>query len=133
MPKLAHPVRLIACMGVGLIQSTFVLLACTLLNPAPEGWLAQLPIWTILTNFTLLAIYVTLVCRSCEAPDPQFRGGLSHIPEVAKLQLVHIYSEHPKWTRGHWSAEVYDDDTQLGYWEWVEHRVEEEHNVKSRG
>ena len=35
--------------------------------------------------------------------------------------------EHPEFPRSDWKYEVSTDDTQLGYWTWVLHRVEEDH------
>lgn len=34
--------------------------------------------------------------------------------------------EHPQYTRDEWRQEVRDDNTLLGYWEWVAHRIEED-------
>lgn len=34
------------------------------------------------------------------------------------------YGEHPVFTRSQWREEVCDDNTLLGYWEWVMHQVE---------
>lgn len=33
-------------------------------------------------------------------------------------------TEHPNYLRSDWAYEVENDDTQIGYWEWVYHRVE---------
>jgi predicted oxidoreductase len=36
-----------------------------------------------------------------------------------------LWGEHPKHTRCDWREEAYSRHTQLGYWEWVTHRLEE--------
>lgn len=38
---------------------------------------------------------------------------------------LQIHDEHPAHTRADWRAEVGAENTQLGYWDWVSHRVEE--------
>jgi hypothetical protein len=35
-----------------------------------------------------------------------------------------IYHEHPDYSREDWRQEVADDNTLLGYWEWVDHQLE---------
>lgn len=35
------------------------------------------------------------------------------------------WGEHPDWPVSDWQSEVASDDTRLGYWEWVEARLEE--------
>lgn len=34
------------------------------------------------------------------------------------------WAEHPTWPRSDWKYEVANDDTVLGYWQWVEHQIE---------
>lgn len=35
------------------------------------------------------------------------------------------HGQHPYWERTDWCAEAAQNNTQLGYWEWVVHRLEE--------
>jgi len=45
--------------------------------------------------------------------------------EIEKLQEADSWSEHPEHRRFDWSREAECGDTQLGYWDWVKHRIEE--------
>lgn len=40
---------------------------------------------------------------------------------------VRYVNEHPRHQKTDWSQEVQNDDTKLGYWDWVIHQVESEH------
>ena len=45
------------------------------------------------------------------------------------------YSEHPEYHREDWAYEVWNRDTQLGYWQWVFHQLQskgDEHAEVSR-
>lgn len=35
------------------------------------------------------------------------------------------WGEHPKYSRSSWQVEVYAGDTNAGYWEWVENKIED--------
>ena len=35
-----------------------------------------------------------------------------------------IWGQHPDFPRSEWQDEAFDSLTQLGYWEWVQHKVE---------
>ena len=37
-----------------------------------------------------------------------------------------VWNEHPDYPRSDWQDEVANDDTLLGYWDWVDHRIEAE-------
>lgn len=39
-------------------------------------------------------------------------------------QQYDTWSEHPIYRVQDWKHEVMNDDTRLGYWEWVEHQRE---------
>ena len=46
-------------------------------------------------------------------------------PEIEALIDEHggdrgVWGEHPEHPVSDWAAEAYDDNTRLGYWEWVE-------------
>lgn len=44
------------------------------------------------------------------------------------------WQDHPVYRRSDWNHEAGDDDTLLGYWEWVAHKLEEEeHDVIPEG
>jgi len=47
-------------------------------------------------------------------------------PEAFKITVEEqdIWKEDPEWTRNDWHREVRDDNTLLGYWDWVEHQKE---------
>ena len=36
-----------------------------------------------------------------------------------------IWGSHPTWPTDDWKSEVDNDDTRLGYWEWVVHQIEQ--------
>jgi hypothetical protein len=36
-----------------------------------------------------------------------------------------VWGEHPNYPVADWKHEIANDDTRLGYWDWVEHRLEE--------
>lgn len=39
-----------------------------------------------------------------------------------------VWGEHPDYPREDWGNEAADNDTSLGYWEWVAHKVEADGN-----
>jgi hypothetical protein len=44
--------------------------------------------------------------------------------EVLKLIQEDIWSQHSAFPREEWKREVIDGNTQLGYWEWVNHQID---------
>lgn len=38
--------------------------------------------------------------------------------------ITDLHGEDTEWTRDMWCAEVAAKDTQLGYWDWVQHQQE---------
>lgn len=42
---------------------------------------------------------------------------------MQRLEACHGF-EHPDWPRSEWRHEVQNNDTRLGYWEWVVHQIE---------
>lgn len=51
------------------------------------------------------------------------------VPVVVPIQEVHEperdpWGEDPEYPRKDWKHEVANDDTQLGYWDWVKHKKE---------
>lgn len=51
-------------------------------------------------------------------------SGMDKMLEDAnKLREKHG-DEHPEWRKADWRSEVENDETVLGYWEWVAHQVE---------
>jgi len=47
-----------------------------------------------------------------------------HSPEALSNRYG-VWGEHEHHLRCEWKEEVRNDDTTLGYWEWVSHRIEE--------
>jgi hypothetical protein len=45
---------------------------------------------------------------------------------TAEDPLVNPWSEDPEWSRDDWKYDVINGDTNLGYWDWVEHNKESE-------
>lgn len=45
-------------------------------------------------------------------------------PEVEMLRAGNPWCEHPQYPRDDWRFEAAANDTQLGYWEWVSHQIE---------
>lgn len=82
-----------------------------------------------------------------DGPEPEFRRGLIEIMtgepaphphaapfgpvrtfQVAELVDRHggdLWGEHPKYPKSDWKYEVENDDTFLGYWEWVYCKLDE--------
>lgn len=54
---------------------------------------------------------------------------LSALPELTAIQVSDFWGEYLPHPRSAWRDEVAAGDTQLGYWEWVEHRLEEVANA----
>lgn len=44
--------------------------------------------------------------------------------KLIEFKLAHPWGEHPQYPRFDWKLSVGNDDTQLGYWDWVDHRIE---------
>uniref|UniRef100_A0A6M3IMI3 Uncharacterized protein n=1 Tax=viral metagenome TaxID=1070528 RepID=A0A6M3IMI3_9ZZZZ len=42
-----------------------------------------------------------------------------------------VWDENPEYPRSDWKDEVNNDDTNLGYWDWVEHQIESNETEKS--
>ncbi len=47
-------------------------------------------------------------------------------PNADLFRQMDFWGEHPVISRAEWRDEVAAKDTQLGYWEWLSHRLEEE-------
>ena len=52
-------------------------------------------------------------------------GSLVTYPALVRMMEEDVWQEHPRYEKWEWKAEVSNDDTILGYWEWVQHRLEE--------
>lgn len=48
------------------------------------------------------------------------------IAELDKLKTDNLWNEHPDYLREDWQVEAGMGNTQLGYWDWVLHRIEGE-------
>jgi hypothetical protein len=46
------------------------------------------------------------------------------LDEVKELMEENVWGAHSLYDRGSWKQEVLEGDTQLGYWEWVSHKIE---------
>jgi hypothetical protein len=44
--------------------------------------------------------------------------------EVASCMEVDLWGDHPDHPRVDWQVEVGMGNTQLGYWQWVQHRID---------
>jgi predicted kinase len=45
-------------------------------------------------------------------------------PEARELAKQYgIWGEHPEFTLPYWQYEVRNDDTRLGYWDWVHQQI----------
>lgn len=56
---------------------------------------------------------------------------LSALPELTAIQASDFWGEYQPYPRSDWREQVAAGDTQLGYWEWVEHRLEQEANAST--
>lgn len=56
-------------------------------------------------------------------------GNAEHYPDGcvtgAQAEAENGY-EHPEWTRSEWRNDVENEDTRLGYWDWVAHQLNRE-------
>ena len=43
---------------------------------------------------------------------------------IEDLKRKNLWNDVPEYPRSAWRREVNNDDTQLGYWEWVDHQFE---------
>jgi hypothetical protein len=80
--------------------------------------------------------YVLLVDNQVVADSPTMEG-VAHKIDVAKLlsrdaktpplrQTVEdLWSSHERFSKEDWKAEVVNDTTHLGYWEWVDNQLEQ--------
>jgi hypothetical protein len=46
------------------------------------------------------------------------------LEEMESCRDADAWSDFSEFPRSDWQAEVANADTQLGYWEWVEHQIE---------
>ena len=47
------------------------------------------------------------------------------IPSSIELLMAEdLWGEHPIYSRDDWQSEVLQENTQLGYWDWVGHQLE---------
>jgi hypothetical protein len=46
-------------------------------------------------------------------------------------QQTNVWSQYPGYPKSDWRDEVMHNDTTLGYWEWVEHQIEQKENEES--
>jgi hypothetical protein len=53
----------------------------------------------------------------------------NEINSVETLMVEEPWAEHSFYTRFDWRQEVATSCTQLGYWDWVEHKIEAEDTV----
>ena len=51
---------------------------------------------------------------------------------VEQLQQRDFWIEHDEHTRADWRAEVADQNTQLGYWDWLFHKLVDEADGEER-
>jgi hypothetical protein len=53
---------------------------------------------------------------------------------IRKLQeeFGGLWGEHPDYPVDEWQAEVANDDTRKGYWEWVKAKIEDEEDEPTR-
>lgn len=49
------------------------------------------------------------------------------IAETRALEADNVWGEHPDWEREGWRTDVANNDTNLGYWDWVCHKIEAHH------
>ena len=59
--------------------------------------------------------------RAKETPADTVLEAL--LQEVRVLEEADVWGEHPTFTRDCWQTDAGDGDTNLGYWDWVRHRV----------
>jgi hypothetical protein len=44
-----------------------------------------------------------------------------------RMQAENVWNEHPDWSRKEWGQEAFENNTNLGYWDWVWHQIESNH------
>jgi hypothetical protein len=58
--------------------------------------------------------------------DPRANHELTVLELEDKYTGCERWGECPDWSREDWRTEVSDEETQLGYWEWVYNKVQNE-------
>ena len=56
--------------------------------------------------------------------------GSKRVQAARRMEARDVWGYHPKFSREDWRAEVRNKETNLGYWDWVEHRIEAEEASK---
>ena len=46
------------------------------------------------------------------------------IEKARAMQADNVWAEHPTYPREDWRTDVANNDTNLGYWDWVEIKIE---------
>ena len=60
----------------------------------------------------------------CDRLSLALKEATNFNTELAHLEMIHA-PEHPEHTRGDWIEEVAANNTIIGYWEWLLHKLEE--------
>jgi hypothetical protein len=74
------------------------------------------------------SVAATYDFETVDRSQPQFSHEEADPEPKTAIELKRFYGlmgEHPLHIIGTWMAEVTDNGTQLGYWEWVSHKLEE--------
>jgi hypothetical protein len=75
------------------------------------------------------ASYVNIDGDETESRPAGRPEGFDEVEDlIDDLKSKDFWSEHSKWSRSYWRDEIEDRSTQLGYWDWLRHRLEEDRN-----
>jgi hypothetical protein len=67
-------------------------------------------------------VNVAIECMNCNIVLMDFD---SRVEENIILEPADAWGEDPEYTRDGWQEDAGNGDTNLGYWEWVAHRLEQ--------
>ena len=56
--------------------------------------------------------------------NKKIQNLLNEMDKVDKVLIKNTWDEDEEYTRSDWKFAVTNEDTQLGYWDWVEHTKE---------
>lgn len=75
-----------------------------------------------------LDVYVLNRYELLEMGDDPDAGLTAEQLQGKYARLDGSWGEHPRFTRGGWTSEVVNEETQRGYWDWVAAHIEQEND-----
>ncbi len=81
--------------------------------------------------------YITVLQEEPAKPEvvkglPVMYTDTRLLESVEAMRRADAWGQNPDWTRNDWQFEVANGETQLGYWQWVSHKIEGCEETKKR-